>query len=103
MVQSRLLGFRDKVVRAHEFITEHKLIWKNTPSGVKMRWRCMSGVRKNRTVPNVSDCSDAPDMAKSQRMKTTRQRTKIRQAKKAKRTKKINPKSKLAARLNKHR
>ena len=89
-------------MRAAEFITEHRLVWKRTPLGVKLRWRCMSGSRKNRTVPNVIDCSAPPDMAKSQRMKTTRQRTKIRQARKTKRTKKINPQAKLAARLNKY-
>jgi hypothetical protein len=89
-------------VRASEFITEHRLVWKRTPTGVKLRWRCESGPRKNRTVPNVTDCSAAPDMAKAQRMKTTRQRTKIRQARKAKRTKKINPQSRLISRLNKY-
>jgi hypothetical protein len=35
-----------------------------------------------------------------QRMKKTRARTKVRQARRTKRTKRINPASKLAARLN---
>jgi hypothetical protein len=92
-------------MRAHEFITEHRMVWKrNTRTGrVSLKWRCESGPRKGRTVPQAADCSAAPDMAASQRMKKTRQKTKIRQARRTKRTKRINPASKLAARLNKSR
>jgi hypothetical protein len=42
-------------------------------------------------------------MAQSQRMKKTRAKTKVRQARRTKRTKRINPASRLAARLNKYR
>lgn len=89
-------------MRAFEFITEHRLVWRRNPKtgNVTLRWRCESGPRAGRTVPTVKDCSAAPDVAQSQRMKKTRQRTKIRQARKAKRTKRINPSSKLASRLN---
>jgi len=92
-------------MRAHEFITEHRMVWKrNARTGrVSLKWRCESGPRKGRTVPQAADCSAAPDMAASQRMKKTRQKTKIRQARRTKRTKRINPASKLAARLNKSR
>lgn len=92
-------------MRAREFIDEHRMVWKrNAKTGkVSLRWRCESGPRDNRTVPKVSDCSKAPDMAQAQRMKKTRAKTKIRQARRTKRTKRINPASKLAARLNKYR
>jgi hypothetical protein len=92
-------------MRAHEFITEHRMVWKrNARTGrVSLKWRCESGPRKGRTVPQAADCSAAPDMAASQRMKKTRQKTKIRQARRTKRTKRINPASKLVARLNKSR
>jgi len=92
-------------VRAHEFVTEHRLVWRrNARTGkVTLSWRCEGGPRNNRTVPNVSDCSKAPDMAQSQRMKKTRAKTKIRQARRTKRTKRVNPQSRLAARLNKPR
>ena len=92
-------------MRAHEFITEHRMVWKrNARTGrVSLKWRCESGPRKGRTVPQAADCSAAPDMAASQRMKKTRQKTKVRQARRTKRTKRINPASKLAARLNKSR
>lgn len=68
-----------------------------------MKWRCMSGPRAGRTVPSVSDCSKAPDVAQSIRMKKTRAQTKVRQARKAKKTKRVNPSSRLISRLNKYR
>jgi hypothetical protein len=89
-------------MRAKEFISEHRLVWKRKPGGgVDMRWRCETGPRTGRTVPKVKDCSEPYDVAQAQRMKKTRSRTKIRQARKTKRTKKINPSSKLTQRLNK--
>jgi hypothetical protein len=92
-------------VRAHEFVTEHRLVFRRNPrtGKVTLAWRCESGPRKNRTVPELKDCGKAPDAAQMQRMKKTRARTKIRQARRTKRTKRINPLSKLAARLNKYR
>jgi hypothetical protein len=82
---------------------EHRMVWRRTPSGAKLRWRCESGIRKGRTVPSVRDCSAAPDIAQAQRMKKTRARTKTRQARKTKRTKRINPTSRLIQRLNIYR
>ena len=92
-------------MRSKEFIDEHRLVWRrNAKTGkLSLRWRCESGPRANRTVPSVNDCSGAPDVAQAQRMKKTRQRTKIRQARKAKRTKRVNPASKLSKLLNLYR
>ena len=89
-------------MKAKEFIAEHRLVWRRNPKTgkVSLRWRCESGPRAGRTVPAVKDCSGAPDIAQAQRMKKTRERTKIRQARKAKRTKKVSPASKLARYLN---
>ena len=89
-------------MRAHEFVTEHRMVWRrNARTGkVSLSWRCESGPRANRTVPSVSDCSAAPDYAQAQRMKKTRARTKVRQARKTRRTKRVNPKSKLIRQLN---
>jgi len=92
-------------MRASEFVTEHRLVWRRNPrtGKVSMRWRCESGPRKNRTVPTVADCGAAPDVARREQMKKTRARTKIRQARRAKRTKRINPKAKLIQQLNRYR
>jgi hypothetical protein len=89
-------------VRAHEFVTEHRMVWRRNPrtGKVKLSWRCETGPRAGRTVPRVADCSAAPDIAQAQKMKRTRAKTKLRQSRRTKRTKKINPVSRLAARLN---
>jgi RNA polymerase sigma factor (sigma-70 family) len=85
------------------YITEHRLVFKkNAKSGsISMKWRCESGPRKGRTMPDVSHCSAAPDIKKSAKMKQTRQRTKVAQARKTKKTKRVNPMTKTATRLNK--
>jgi len=90
-------------MRADEFVNEHRMVWKrNARTGqVKMAWRCETGPRKNKTVPNVLDCSKPLDVAKAQRTKATRAKTKVRQARKAKKTKRVNPASRLARSLNK--
>jgi len=95
-------------MRAWEFITEHQMVWTRRKVSAKhgkpvLKWRCKSGPRKGRVVPKVTDCGDQPDVAKRERMKTTRARTKLPQARRAKRTKKINTASRLIARLNKFR
>lgn len=91
-------------MRASEFVTEHRLVFKRSPKGkVTMKWRCETGPRAGRTVPNVKDCSAAPDMAQAQRLKKTRAKTKIRQARRTKRTKRVNPTSRLVQRLNLYR
>lgn len=82
-------------------IDEHELVWAKTKKGPTMKWRCLSGPRKGRVVPKVIDCSEPIDVAQRARMKVTRARTKIRQARKAKRTKRINPTSRLVRMLNK--
>lgn len=90
-------------MRAHEFITEHRLVFKRNPKtgSISMRWRCESGPRKNKTVADASQCSAAPDIKKSAKMKNTRKRTKVAQARKTKKTKRVNPMTKTATRLNK--
>jgi hypothetical protein len=89
-------------MRAHEFVTEHRMVWKRNPrtGKVSMSWRCEAGPRANRTVPTVADCSSAPDYAKAAKMKKTRARTKVRQARRTARTKRVNPKAKLLRQLN---
>jgi hypothetical protein len=91
-------------MRASEFITETRKVFKKKPgsSRVSMKWRCAAGPRKGRVVADPAQCAAAPNLAKSAQMKLTRARTGIRQARKAKRTKRLNPASKLAARLNRY-
>jgi len=95
-------------MKASEFITEEETLaefkraFKRTKSGTpKLRFRCPSGPRKNRVVSKPSDCFKAPNPAQAAKMRVTRKRTGIRQARKAKRTKRVNPFSKLVRQLNK--
>jgi hypothetical protein len=88
-------------VRAAEFVVEHQKVWRRSRSGrLKMAWRCGAGPRKGRVVADPRQCGVQLDIGKSAALKRTRARTKVRQARKAKRTKRINPISKLVRALN---
>lgn len=67
---------------------------------VKMKWRCETGNRAGRLVHSPSQCGAAIDTAKRAQMKKTRARTKFRQARRAKRTKKLNVASRIMQALN---
>jgi len=70
----------------------------------KMKFRCPpNGPRKSRLVSHPSQCFKHFNVAQSQRMKKTRAKTKVMQARRAKRTKKLNPVSKMLRQLNKFR
>ncbi len=89
-----------KINEITEGINEHRMVWKSTKKGPKLAWRCTSGFRTNRTVPDARDCGKPIDYAQRARMKVTRARTSKAQARKAKKTKKINPISKLIRKMN---
>lgn len=88
-------------MRAAEFITEHAKVWRRSKTGkLTMAWRCGSGIRKGRVVSDPRQCGKQLDIGKSAALKRTRAKTKVRQARKAKRTKRISPISKLVRKLN---
>jgi hypothetical protein len=101
-------------MKAKEFIFESdekfytetaKMVWgvgKHTARGgkPKLKFRCASGPRASRQVSHPSKCHQPMDMAKAQKMKTTRARTKVQAARRTDRTKSINTASVLANRLN---
>jgi hypothetical protein len=66
-----------------------------------MKFRCTTGGRKSRLVNDPKQCFAHPDVAKSQRMKQTRARTSNIQARRTKRTKKVNIASRILRQLNK--
>jgi len=89
-------------MRADEFIDEATRAFKRSKSGgQKLKFRCPAGPRKGRVVSKPSDCYAAPNPAKAAQMRATRQKTKVRQARKARRTKTVNPYAKLVRSLNK--
>jgi len=101
-------------MKATDFITEEheeiynetaKMVWgvgkHNTRGGTtKLRFRCTTGPRAGRQVSHPSKCVQQYDVAKAQKMKTTRARTAPQQARRQKRTKSINTASVLARKLN---
>ena len=66
-------------------------------------YKCTSGPRFGRKVASIKQCDAPIDIAKRNQMKLTRAKTKVLQARRAKKTKKINPAAIIARRLNKFR
>jgi len=82
-----------------------KMVWGRTsPTAkggkTKLRFRCSVGPRKGRQVSHPSKCVQQYNVAKAQKMKTTRARTAPTQARRQQRTKSINTSSVLARKLN---
>ena len=69
----------------------------------QQKFVCGSGPRAGKRVSKISQCFAPIDIKKRIQMKKTRAKTKIRQARKAKRTKRIDPSSLLTKILNKAR
>ena len=90
-------------MRAKEFIVkEHRAVFRRNPNTghINLFWRCETGQRKGRTVPDVSNCNQALDVAKSNRFKKVRARTHKMQAFKSNRTKTRSRASRLVKKLN---
>ena len=82
-------------------ITEAKMAWQRSGGKLVRKYRCTSGKRKNRIVASPSQCFKAPDLRKRFRLRLTKAKQGSRMARKAKRTKKFNPASRLKQKLNK--
>jgi hypothetical protein len=102
-------------MRAEEFLTEEehdqiynevaKMVWGRTGGTAKggktsLRFRCSVGPRAGRQVSHPSKCVQQYNVARAQKMKTTRARTSPTQARRQQRTKSINTASVLARKLN---
>lgn len=72
---------------------DEKQVWARKGKSVVRKYRCSTGSRKGRVVANVSQCFAAPDVKKRATLKRTKARLGGRMARKAKRTKRINPAS----------
>jgi len=81
-------------------INEATVAWAKRGKKVVRKYRCTSGFRKGRVVANPGQCFAAPDIKKRIKLKMTKARLGSRMARKAKRTKKVNPASKRVAALN---
>jgi hypothetical protein len=102
----RLHEFSDKTVTQE--LNETGMIFarkKGKDGGVStsQKFTCTSGPRAGRRVSSLAQCFAPIDIAKRIQMKKTRAKTAIRQARRAKRTKRIDPSSLLTKMLNKAR
>ena len=82
---------------------DEKQVWARTGKKLARKYRCSGGSRKGRVVSKMSQCYAAPNIKKRVQMKQTKARLGLRMARKARRTKKINPVSKRVQSLNKSR
>ena len=79
---------------------EEKQVWARSGKKVVRKFRCTSGPRKGRIVAQMSQCFAAPDVKKRATLKRTKARLGKKMARKARRTKKINPASRRVQALN---
>lgn len=86
-----------------ENLDETSIAWRRGKGKPKQQFRCSSGPRAGRVVSDIRQCGEHPNPAKAAAMKVTRAKTKVKQARKAKRTKRVNPVSKMIQRMNKLR
>jgi hypothetical protein len=72
---------------------DEKQVWAKSGKKVVRKYRCGSGSRKGRVVAKISQCYAAPNVKKRMQLKRTKARLGGRMARKARRTKRINPAS----------
>lgn len=98
-------SFSDRLraaINSGEYVVESSIAWRRGGNKrIKPKFRCSSGPRAGRVVSDLAQCSEHPNPAKAAKMKLTRARTKVRAAKRSKKTKRVNPFSKLIQALNK--
>lgn len=92
---------RAEEILAEDSLFETRMVWRRTGKTVKRAVRCTSGRRKGRVVSNPSQCSKPIDMKKRMTLKRTKAKMGARMARKARRTKRINPASRRLRSLNK--
>lgn len=79
---------------------DEKQVWARKGTKVVRKYRCTSGARQGRVVADPTQCFKAFDIKKRVNLKKTKARLGGKMARKAKRTKRINPASKMLKRLN---
>ena len=82
-------------------VVEAKLVWARKGKQLTRKFRCTVGKRAGRVVSKPSQCSAPIDLKKRFTLKRTKAIKGARMARKAKRTKKFNPASRMVQKLNK--
>jgi hypothetical protein len=82
---------------------DEKQVWARKGKSVTRKYRCSSGRRRGRVVSKMQQCFAPLNIKQSVRLKQTKKKQGARMARKAKRTKRINPASKRLKQLNRRR
>jgi len=82
---------------------EEKQVWARKGKSVTRKYRCGSGRRKGRVVSKMQQCFAPLNIKQSVRFKQTKKKLGGKMARKAKRTKRVNPASKRLVQLNRRR
>lgn len=90
-----------EITELEDFIIEARMVWKRSGKKIVRAVRCTSGRRAGRVVSKASQCSAPIDVKKRMTLKRTKSKMGKRLAKKAQRTKRINPASRRLKTLNK--
>ena len=84
-------------------IEEAKQVWARTGNKIVRKFRCTSGYRAGRVVADPKQCSAPINMKKRMNFKKTKAKLGGKMARKARRTKRINPVSIKLKKLNRKR
>lgn len=84
-------------------LTEAKVVFARRGKSITKKFRCTVGKRKGRVVANPQQCAAPLDLKKRFVLKRTKASKGARMIRKAQRTKRVNPASKISAALNKAR
>lgn len=84
-------------------IVEAKIVFARRGKSVTKKFRCTAGARKGRVVATASQCAAPIDLKKRFVLKKTKAAKGARMSKKAQRTKRTNPASRMVAKMNKAR
>lgn len=77
------------------------IAWAKSGNKVVRKYRCSSGQRQGRVVSKPAQCFAPVDIKKRQQLKITKAKFGKKMARKAKRTKRVNPASRRVQALNK--
>ena len=86
-----------------EILPEAAPVWARRQGKLRRMFRCASGRRKGRVVASPAQCFAPIDVKKRQTMRRTKAKYGQRMARKARRTKRIDPVSKKLRSLNRKR
>lgn len=86
-------------------LTETSVVWARKAGKAQptQKFRCAAGPRAGKRVSSIKQCFAPIDVKKREQMKQTRAKTAIRQARKARKTKRVDPGARLAKMLNRYR